>query len=399
MEKGKLIISKSKKGRIIVNLDRLNGKNPMILSYVSNLTDADKEKYNGSDCEFKMVKGKITIIKVGDATIYSEVKKTQNRHQQENKGRHGNQNRNQNNNRNNRNNRNNIKYLDSLKIEDTYLPMESLAPLLNDIHNNGIDNFALKLNRAARSETSYKGDIKFKFYHKDRRNQGNYKIKEDYGNTDFVAICERQYKSAESLLGSNKVETFDLDVDWRLLQGLGIANVYETSMTLHHIYGFPYIPSSAIKGVTRNWIINNIFSNYESDGKTKRTFDLEKAEDRAMANPDFIQFFGSQDSAGKTIFFDAMPLNHPKIEVDIMNPHYGQYYNSTKAPVDFDNPNPIPFLSVAKGTRFKFIVGTKDDELKPLLGKSIKEWLQSALTDHGIGAKTAVGYGYFSETK
>jgi len=27
--------------------------------------------------------------------------------------------------------------------------------------------------------------------------------------------------------------------------------------------------------------------------------------------------------------------------------------------------------------------------------KSIKEWFKEALTNHGIGAKTAVGYGYF----
>jgi CRISPR/Cas system CMR subunit Cmr6 (Cas7 group RAMP superfamily) len=34
-------------------------------------------------------------------------------------------------------------------------------------------------------------------------------------------------------------------------------------------------------------------------------------------------------------------------------------------------------------------------EIAQIRDKSIKEWLKEALTNHGIGAKTAVGYGYF----
>jgi Uncharacterized protein predicted to be involved in DNA repair (RAMP superfamily) len=37
----------------------------------------------------------------------------------------------------------------------------------------------------------------------------------------------------------------------RLVVGLGAGNVLETSLTLHHIFGIPYIPASALKGVAR----------------------------------------------------------------------------------------------------------------------------------------------------
>src|SRR5690606_28759234 len=37
-------------------------------------------------------------------------------------------------------------------------------------------------------------------------------------------------------------------LDWRLAVGLGEISVYETSIKLHHIYGFPYIPASTFKG-------------------------------------------------------------------------------------------------------------------------------------------------------
>ena len=47
-------------------------------------------------------------------------------------------------------------------------------------------------------------------------------------------------------------ESREMSVDWRLVVGLGGAAVYETAMTLHHVYGIPYLPGSAVKGVTRS---------------------------------------------------------------------------------------------------------------------------------------------------
>src|SRR5206468_143499 len=36
----------------------------------------------------------------------------------------------------------------------------------------------------------------------------------------------------------------------RMVVGLGAENVLETAVTLHHTYGVPYIPGSALKGLT-----------------------------------------------------------------------------------------------------------------------------------------------------
>ena len=103
---------------------------------------------------------------------------------------------------------------------------------------------------------------------------------------------------------------------------------------------------------------------------------------------------------GEVIFFDAFPLSAPTIEVDVMTPHYGEYYSKKdQAPVDTLLPNPIPFLTVVN-TDFQFLMGSKkfsiQDKLWKYEGKelTLSEWLQKALTEHGIGAKTAVGYGY-----
>ncbi|GAB4407935.1 MAG: hypothetical protein OHK0053_34610 [Microscillaceae bacterium] len=92
-----------------------------------------------------------------------------------------------------------------------------------------------------------------------------------------------------------------------------------------------------------------------------------------------------------------------------MNPHYQPYYsespnNAKTPPADYHNPVPVFFLTV-KDCKFQFLLGlrsefedSKDKMFDVKIGeKNISEWLNDALTNHGIGAKTAVGYGYMQE--
>lgn len=78
-----------------------------------------------------------------------------------------------------------------------------------------------------------------------------------------------------------------------------------------------------------------------------------------------------------------------------MTPHYPDYYLKGKPPTDWQSPNPIKFLTVKK-TKFRFYLAIKRDnaEDESILNVAL-EYLKGALTKHGIGAKTAIGYGYF----
>lgn len=164
-------------------------------------------------------------------------------------------------------------------------------------------------------------------------------------------------------------------VDWRMVVGMGTDHVQETSMTLHHVYGVPIIPGSAIKGVVRSWVIDKF------DGK----------EDLALADSDFLAVFGSQEQEGKVQFLDAYPNeNSVSFAVDIMNPHFPKYYAGTSRPTDDQNPVPINFLTIEQ-TEFRFLLVAKEQALVELA----KGWLSDAITNKGLGAKTAVGYGYF----
>ena len=182
-----------------------------------------------------------------------------------------------------------------------------------------------------------------------------------------------------------KTDELKLKINDKLIIGLGYPSVYETSITLHHIYGVPYIPGSAIKGSFRSYIIETYF---------------DKNEEKALKEKWFVNIFGNQEKQGKVIFFDAFS-NDVEIQKDIMNSHYPDYYDGNEHPTDDQNPRPINFLAVT-GT-FKFMFGVKKDfkiEINknrcPVL-KFIKENLEKSLKEFGIGAKTAVGYGYFKK--
>ena len=46
-----------------------------------------------------------------------------------------------------------------------------------------------------------------------------------------------------------------------------------------------------------------------------------------------------------------------------------------------------------KDTKFEFTVGSKNTNLLSVA----YDWMNKTLKEHGIGAKTSVGYGYFEE--
>lgn len=193
------------------------------------------------------------------------------------------------------------------------------------------------------------------------------------------------------------IKSFEASLLDRIVVGLGGANINETDITLHHTYGIPYIPGQAIKGVVRNYIIRN---------KHLANSEIE-SEQKAMKDKKFKDIFGGTDEqgksyAGKVIFFDAFPINECVIEKDIMTPHHSEYYTKEGVfPQDSDSVVPIQFL-VATGNKdkLKFQINIAiDSELEEDTITDLVDNLRNALMDNGIGAKTAVGYGYFESVK
>lgn len=306
-----------------------------------------------------------------------------------------------------------------LNIMDTRLPANTKENLifLRDKGALVIDNFALKLNKVVNFQEE-KG-VKKPILYRQKKFEINHKFSADF----FEGYDSRQQRLLSEIYAGkeNDHSVISLPIQNRLIHGLGNASVFETSMTLHHVYGIPYLPASSIKGVVRSWVIRNCFWKEEA-GEGKRS---KVSEEAAMQDPLFAHIFGKDTSGsdkqaqqGHIIFFDAFPQSAPVIEPDIMNVHYPKYYGGTGLPVDYDSPNPIPFLTVGKcdingkPLLFKFYIACKNVEKQikidgPMITKAegklssqstildiVGYWLHSALTSHGIGAKTAVGYGY-----
>ncbi|WP_022855930.1 type III-B CRISPR module RAMP protein Cmr6 [Thermodesulfobacterium thermophilum] len=218
-------------------------------------------------------------------------------------------------------------------------------------------------------------------------------------------------------------KSYSLFTSSRLIVGLGSTSVLETSIKLHHIYGVPYIPSTAIKGLLRayklwklaDWDME-LFSAFEYAIKLvyekckepekefcERLNNIQKKELKPEANIlldktemifkkknelfEILQIFGSQVNRGSLIVFDAYPEQLNGFEIDIMNPHYPDYYQDNQPPADWQNPNPVKFLVLPAGTRFNFYF------LNPY--EQLESDLKNALQLLGIGAKTALGYGVF----
>ena len=194
----------------------------------------------------------------------------------------------------------------------------------------------------------------------------------------------------QAALTAMQAQQFTATTDWRMVVGLGGETVLETDLTLHHVYGIPFIPGSALKGLTRAYVTSE---EKEYKPKKSKKGNVEIEEDSAEVQ----RIFGTQEIAGSVIFFDALPNGDVTIALDIMNAHYPKYYGEKQLPTNNQNPNPITFLTVTN-TTFLFGLAPRlpQDEKSRSDVALAKTWLQEALQKYGVGGKTSAGYGYFT---
>lgn len=237
---------------------------------------------------------------------------------------------------------------------------------------SGLLNKEIKAHFFHKSKSSEKGEK-----HLDLTKKWKAPAKEFY---DKVLVTHQA--AAQALFSTH--EEIKLTANWRIAIGLGNESVYENGFTFHPTYGIPYLPGTSLKGMTRHWAIAN--------GKDKNLIE------QIFGNENRPDIKTEEIRQGRIIFFDAYPtqLEQCMLQPDIMNNHYPDYYEGKKPPADWLSPRPIFFLTMKK-VEFRFLLGViprggAQDEDKTLLDTA-KEWLENALFESGIGAKTAVGYG------
>ena len=222
------------------------------------------------------------------------------------------------------------------------------------------------------------------------------------GLRNFIKGKQNLQTAYLASLKTQEVPAFELRAKTTspFITGLGAGHPTETGMILDRNTGVPYIPASSIKGVLRLSCAINLAKKNEAYRKSGIVPDNDEK---------LVRYFGSMSqnekeaSRGQLIFLDAYPAGIPKLKVDIMNPHFSKYYSGeNKQPVETENPVPIKFLTLEKGTQFIFRcaflpLGNEilSEENRLEIENDVDEMFKTAFEKVGFGGKTAIGYGRF----
>ena len=215
------------------------------------------------------------------------------------------------------------------------------------------------------------------------------------GNADASARLSMQQAELTRSRGG-KVAVFT--VNWHMVTGMGIPHAIENGFCWHPTLGTPYLPASTVKGLIRH-ICESAFEYTSLEQRYNWLLEIFGSTDKDPKQKHF------ENRAGGVVFYDALPIAPVQLGKDIMTPHCGKWYLSgntiescdgtpERLPADWNDPNPIPFLTVHEASMVFCIAPRAQNST---VGKSqldlVWEALQQGLRYNGIGAKTATGYG------
>ncbi|MGH8012910.1 MAG: type III-B CRISPR module RAMP protein Cmr6 [Candidatus Binataceae bacterium] len=178
----------------------------------------------------------------------------------------------------------------------------------------------------------------------------------------------------------------------RLIVGLGSENVLEAGLRLHHTYGVPIIPGSALKGLASHYC-------HEIWGQRH---DATASEDNQRFRCDGKHhklLFGTTEDGGVITFHDAWIVPQSlsdTLHLDVMTPHHKKWQLNQAPPTDFDSPTPVTFLSVAGTFELRLSWSGPTDVSSDQAGAwtaLAMRLLLEALAEWGVGGKTSSGYG------
>lgn len=217
-----------------------------------------------------------------------------------------------------------------------------------------------------------------------------------------------------------RVVSLTASLGGRLAINLAGGVIDNAGISLDRCFGLPLIPGIAVKGITRAWALWDIRE--EADETVKRA-KLQKAllifgcgaqelrgegvfawaADREVGS-DAQHLFRATDFKGLASFLPAYPTDHVAIVADMVNPHYPNYYRKQGSvpALDAEQPKPNFFPVVEKASNFGFAVVLNRAMPNTAitaqqLQAQLRKWLVGAITNNGLGAKTASGYGWFHD--
>lgn len=203
-------------------------------------------------------------------------------------------------------------------------------------------------------------------------------VEEIASNSSYGEFYKDFFTQWEKKLSDSGITARPAYVINRLAINLGSDSVLETNIALHHTYGVPFIPGSALKGLSAHFAAGGYLG-----------------VDWGKKSEAYQYLFGDTQHAGHICFLDALYIpntgkdNHA-LWKDVITVHHKDYYQfGKKPPTDWDGTNIIPFLT-ATGCYLIALSGPDD------WVESAFDILELALEKEGVGAKTNSGYGRMS---
>lgn len=204
-----------------------------------------------------------------------------------------------------------------------------------------------------------------------------------------------------ALAGLPSASVFHATLAARLIVNHAGGVIENAGLALDRNSGAPCIPGSALKGIARAGAA--LAGAPPAEVALVFGWAPNRNQERDIPSALPLKAF-----AGSVCFLPAYPLGSASLERDIVTVHHAAYYQGKNHPVAYDDEPPIPneFPVVRAGVEFQFVLApasaARCEKVAVALGLTAfnpvalaKEWLIMGLTQRGVGAKTAAGYGWF----
>ncbi|WP_295392265.1 type III-B CRISPR module RAMP protein Cmr6 [uncultured Thiodictyon sp.] len=190
----------------------------------------------------------------------------------------------------------------------------------------------------------------------------------------------------------------------RLLLGHGNPAPTEVGITLHHVYGVPLLPGTALKGLLNHYLATWGAATdaewkgvqYDAGGRPQGAPGVYHRAIFGAPNLPLGESGEQEGKSGGVVFEDAWLVpsgdDYPLCS-DVLTPHQKEYYRNFGAepPNDWTDPNPVTFLTVKP--KMRFLVAISPASAQGEGAELAMRHLLDALEQWGVGAKTRAGYG------
>lgn len=228
---------------------------------------------------------------------------------------------------------------------------------------------------------------------------------------DFYPLAYERWAATLASCPRQEVESVS-----PLLVGAGLVSATDVGLQVHRTYGVPYLPGSSLKGLLCHYLDATYGPDQPREEPSTAARDPARVRFQAPkiesgrvlwgAGELYGWLFGQPEadgglqsaSRGHLVFCDALPVPPRRPEdarwftPEVLTVHQRKYYSTggAQAPCDYDQPNPVSFLTVAPKVKFLLAIEGPIEPAKWALARLVE-----ALAAWGLGAKASSGYGRF----